>query len=598
MTVKNTGFLLDRLGQDCHPLQFLRELTQNAIEAVKRTGKPGQVVWDVDWTSLEQSGSGVMKLCVIDSGDGMTGAEMVEHINKLSSSGAEQSLSGNYGVGAKIAAATRNHEGLIYLSWKRGQGSMIHLWRNPEDGTYGLRQQQRADGTYCDFLEIDDAIKPDIIGDHGTMIVLLGNSPEANTIDAPPNAAGPSRWMAKYLNSRYFRFPDGVTIKCREGWNFQRSDKDRNLVRTLHGQERYLQEHAEAKGSVELEPNAAAHWWILKDEPALTNNSGFIESSGHAAALYQDELYEMSTGRSGTARLQQFGVIFGMRQVVIYIQPHSKAESKLTTNTARTTLLVNNEQLPWSDWAADFREKMPTELESFIQEKASASENPDHSKSIRERLKPLLDMFKISRYRPHRFGELQLDDEASVRGGRPRTGQGQGTPGEANGKGSNKRGGILGNIYSMFEKRNGTPAEKVQPDPFPRVNWVCLSDGTREPNFLEDRAAKFIEDQNLLLINADFRVFSDMVNKWHKEFGGGEAVKKTVADVVRNWFEQSLVETVMGVQALKGSREWTMQNIQDALSEEAMTAAVMQRYHVNNNVKRELGAKLGKHQIA
>jgi len=154
MTVKNTGFLLDRLGQDCHPLQFLRELTQNAVEAVKRTGKPGQVVWDVDWTGLEQSGSGVMKLCVIDNGDGMTGPEMVEHINKLSSSGAEQSLSGNYGVGAKIAAATRNHEGLIYLSWKQGQGSMIHLWRNPQDGTYGLRQQQRADGTYCDFLEI------------------------------------------------------------------------------------------------------------------------------------------------------------------------------------------------------------------------------------------------------------------------------------------------------------------------------------------------------------------------------------------------------------------------------------------------------------
>jgi hypothetical protein len=33
LTVSNTGFLLDRLGQDCHPLQFLRELTQNAIEA-------------------------------------------------------------------------------------------------------------------------------------------------------------------------------------------------------------------------------------------------------------------------------------------------------------------------------------------------------------------------------------------------------------------------------------------------------------------------------------------------------------------------------------------------------------------------------------
>ncbi len=35
LTVSNTGFLLDRLGQDCAPLQFVRELTQNAIEAIR-----------------------------------------------------------------------------------------------------------------------------------------------------------------------------------------------------------------------------------------------------------------------------------------------------------------------------------------------------------------------------------------------------------------------------------------------------------------------------------------------------------------------------------------------------------------------------------
>ena len=106
MTVKNTGFLLDRLGQDCHPLQFLRELTQNSIEAIQRAGGCGNIFWDVDWNHYALTG--IMKLCIMDAGDGMTGAEMVEHINKLSSSGAEQSLSGNYGVGAKIAAATRN----------------------------------------------------------------------------------------------------------------------------------------------------------------------------------------------------------------------------------------------------------------------------------------------------------------------------------------------------------------------------------------------------------------------------------------------------------------------------------------------------------
>src|SRR5438094_5921062 len=122
------------------------------------------------------------------------------------------------------------------------------------------------------------------------MIVLLGGSDEQNTMEAPPSAAAASRWISKYLNTRYYSMPVKVVLRAREGWQFPRSDKDRHVMRTLVGQERYLNDHAAAKGQVVLEPNAVAHWWILKDEPALSNNSGFIESSGHMAALYQNEL--------------------------------------------------------------------------------------------------------------------------------------------------------------------------------------------------------------------------------------------------------------------------------------------------------------------
>src|SRR5471032_2060100 len=94
MTVDKVGFLLDRLGRDCSPLQYLRELTQNSIEAIQRTGTPGQIVWDVDWMSYDL-GSGPMKVCLIDTGDGMTGPEMIKFINQLSSSGSEQSFTGN-----------------------------------------------------------------------------------------------------------------------------------------------------------------------------------------------------------------------------------------------------------------------------------------------------------------------------------------------------------------------------------------------------------------------------------------------------------------------------------------------------------------------
>lgn len=35
MSVENMTFMLDRLHRDCSPLQYIRELTQNGIEAIE-----------------------------------------------------------------------------------------------------------------------------------------------------------------------------------------------------------------------------------------------------------------------------------------------------------------------------------------------------------------------------------------------------------------------------------------------------------------------------------------------------------------------------------------------------------------------------------
>lgn len=589
MSVQNVGFLLDRLGQDCHPLQYLRELTQNSIEAILRTGVAGEVAWDLDWTTYDLQG--VQKLCVTDTGDGMTGDEMVRFINSLSSSVAVQSLTGNYGVGAKIAAATRNPAGVLYLSWKNGEGAMIHLSKDRDTGQYGLRQWPRRDGTYGHFLPLDDDVKPEPIRSSGTKVVLIGKSDDTNTMQAPPGVASPSRWISKYLNTRYFRFPKGVVVKAREGWDFPRSDQDRNYFRTLTGQQQYLEQHCSSSGSLDLS-DAVAHWWILRDEAAITNNSGFIESAGHVAALHNDELYELANGRAGMSLLQQFGVIFGYRYVVIYVEPRTGDGRTLSTNTSRTALLVNNTPLPWADWANEFREKLPKEIEALVSEKAAASANTDHAKSIRERLNDVMDLFRLSRYRPTPLGTVNIDMDRMARGGiatvpprEPRLAGEGGRPGTP--------GGTTGNVYAVFEKAGGPLGKKVNPDPFPKVNWVSVKDDTRESGDIEDRAAKYLTDQNQLLINGDFRVFSDMTTFFVKEFGNNPAVNDLVRTAVRGWFEQALVEAVMGVQALINSKEWSSEDIDQALSEEALTTAVMQRYHVHFAVKRELGSKLG-----
>ena len=588
ISVAQTGFLLERMAKDCGELQFLRELTQNSIQAILRTPeKKGEIVWDVDWTTFDLTG--VHKLSVTDNGDGMTGEDMIRHINHLSSSGGVQAHNANYGVGAKIAAATRNPGGLVYLSWRGGVGSMIHFWKDPQTGDYGLMQMRRPDDTWGHWGHVENAVRPELIDSHGTKVVLYGSANDSNTMASPDGAASPTKWIRKHLNTRYFRFPEGITVKAREGWEYDRSDKDRNVLRTITGQQKYLEEHASARGTVDL-TNAKAHWWILKSEDSLLGNSGFIASTGHVAALWNDELYEMSSGRANTAALQNFGVIFGYSQVVIYVEPVESAGVEIITNTARTNLILNSRPLPWADWQEEFREAMPEEIVQHMEAAAASSKESDHKESIKERLKQIEELFKLSRYRPLRGGQLLVSGDTQASGGGTRTSGGKEFA--ASGAGVQQPGSTP-SIYSLFLTDSGVPGGTAKPDLFPQVRWVSVTDGTRTQGDMEDRAAKYLERDNMLQINADFRVFTDMTKRWSEHFKSVAGAQLVVQEVVREWFEQSLVEAVLSSNTLRNAQHWSIESVRAMLSEEGLTAVVLPRWHIEQSIKRALGSKFG-----
>jgi hypothetical protein len=585
MSVSNMTFMVDKLGEDCTPLQFVRELTQNAIESIAKSPETkGELRWDVAWN--HQALTGQTKLSVIDNGVGMTGEEMVEYINKLSSSMHEQSRHGNFGVGAKISALPRNPEGLVYLSWKDGTGYIVHLWRDPENNVYGMKRMRHPDGREEYWGYVDNTLKPDPIKDNGTMVILLGNSDVDNTMVAPPNTRMPSRWILRYLNSRYLRFPSGISVRAREGWDKGPSDRH-SFLREVTGQKPWLDENSQHKGVVQLS-SANAHWWILKD--AVDDDSGHYCGGGHVAALYQEELYELLEGRAGVARLQGFGVIFGCSRVVLYLEPKTDASVSVTANIARTSLVSNGEPLPWSEWAADFRDNLPQPIADLMEEISANSSPSDHRAAIRERLKRLRELFKFSRYRPSKNGAHEIDSDALSPGGTP---QRNGSTGGGGGGGGGK-GGRAGDVYALFlSTRGGVPAEEVASPIEPERQWVTLADNTRTQGDLEDRAARFLPDQNLLLINGDFRVFTDMTDRWAKKYAHVPGARKQVDQVVREWFEQQLVETVMGAMALRQTGQWTLDELRQLWNEQSLTAAVLPRYHVDSAISRGVGTRLG-----
>jgi hypothetical protein len=353
-----------------------------------------------------------------------------------------------------------------------------------------------------------------------------------------------------------------------------------------------LGKYSDQDGVVPLE-GCDVHWWILDDSDARRSYS--LPNSGHFAALHKDELYELTTGRAGTARLQQFGVIFGADRVVLYVEPKNGGARRLTSNTARSQLLLDGSTLPYADWAAEFRaEKMPQEIRDYMDAVISGARGADHRQSIEERLKNYSKLYRLSRVRP-RSGGKNAAGATTESTDLPEAGGGGSSKPERSKK-TKKARDTTGDVLASALAAEGLDAEEAEegPPPLPRIKWLSENDDppSRAPEELEDRAAKYLPEVNMLQINADFRVFVNMVEHWCNEYEL-ESDNEFVIEIVREWFEQTLIETVIGCQQLQGDRNWSSSDLEEVLSEVALTAAVMPRYHVANAIKRALGAKLG-----
>jgi hypothetical protein len=588
--VRNAPFTLELIARDVPFLQFLREFTRNGIEAIeafRASADPhfrGEVIWTYDRNLYDLTGQ--KKLVCIDTGVGMSAEELPVYVNELAASGKAQGLAENYGIGAKVSAAHSNPRGLIYCTWQHGSGSMVELGRD-STGVWGMRQHQLADGSIASVVPLDDAGKPpELVGlDHGTMVVFLGRSDEQDTTLPPPELENRDKWISKALNQRFYDLPDYLEVKVLE-----RKLDGSEYLRAVRGQRHFLEQHTIATGVTAIE-GARVRWRILDDKhKERAKQAGIWASTGHGAALFQHELLELTTAaRGGYRRVQDFGIRFGYERVILYIEPDLQGRT-VTTDTARARVLIDGEPLPWDHYAEAFEANMPAELRTFQEEIASGSSAKDHRTAIRDRLNKVRELFKITRYRPNPDGHEQLDQPNL--GGKPATHSDKPKrPGGSPGGG----GGRAGNIYALFEKRGGENGDRINTNNLPDIEpvWVSVDDSTRAAPHLEDRAARYDHRHNRLEINADFRAYRDLIQRWSDRYPSAPGASTVVSDCVAQWWEQALIETVLGVLALRGSPYWSERVITEALSEVALSAAVMQRYHLDVVVRRELAKILG-----
>lgn len=602
MTIGNLTFLVDRLGLDCAGLQFVRELNQNALEAIAKrraTGWSdlGQVIWDIDWKLLEAHG--IFKLQVSDNGCGMTGPQIEGYINSLSASGSEQGFNKNFGVGAKISAGKDNPHGLVYKSWVDGKGVIATFWRDPMVG-YGLRQYE-VDGYFSYFAPITNELRDVPVDTNGTSVTLLGSSHEENTYW---KSQYKQKWLIQYLNSRYFDLPNDVIIKVRdfsqadpENWPTSREvgmHEGGSQLRTIRGMKHYLDKYCETSGVVDLK-TAIVHWYLLQDGQNVSG--GVWDDKSHVAALFQSELYDVKRVREARSELISFGIIYGQSRVVLYVEPKTELLN-VVANTARSNLLIvdgdKSIPLPWATWAAEFRDRMPDALREMMEDIVSRADTGSFADEVKRRLREMKDLLRMSRYRRTSAGTVSVSGEAPGGVVRP-AGRSLETKTHSTASGA---GGSAANLYAAYLAADGDQAEQLQNrDTTPEVRWVSVVDGTRDHGLLEDKAARYVPEQNLILANSDFRGFQRIIEVLGEEYP--HADPSTVKRVVQSWTTLQLIEAVLGIRSLQGSPEWSSsEDVNRAMSEEALTAVVMARYAALSQMKRQLGGTVGRAEVA
>ena len=139
---------------------------------------------------------------------------------------------------------------------------------------------------------------------------------------------------------------------------------------------------------------------------------------------------------------------------------------------------------------------------------------------------------------------------------------------------------------------DGIRSRKVAPDPFPDVKWTSLSDGTRDEEDTTDRAARYEPGDHIILANGDFQGFQDVIKFFCEKLEDIPHAAEIVVKTVRNVYAQTLMETVAGALALKHRPSWNDDDVAKAYSQEALTAACMNRSYQVMNIKRMVGSDL------
>lgn len=409
--IVGASHFVNRMFQACGPYQWAREFLKNSLEAGAT-----RVEFGIEWQAVSLLGR--YRRTIVDDGCGMDREELRKFFSTLGAGAKEiGGVHDNFGVGAKIAALPWNPDGVVVVSYVNGQGSMIWIMLDEETGDYELREFASEDGMQCvidpssvEWPDVDwSLLKPDWLGDHGTIVVLLGSESNSDTVLGNPDSGETDiKGVSVFLNSRFWELGDTevtvVEVRSSKPTSWPLGPDDRNDARRpnnrrIWGARYYLDRidtsagRLASSGAVLLDDERVrAEWYLWEgDRPAIHS---YAKKNGYIAYRYRDELFQLTSHK---AHFRYFGVIESAVQSNLWIilEPQhfqlDGARWGVHPDQSRNRLIFtgNGEkgvEPPLVDWGFEFANHIPAEILEAIRQARGEGSGTIQDEEYRRRL--------------------------------------------------------------------------------------------------------------------------------------------------------------------------------------------------------------------
>lgn len=588
LEVTDEAFLVASLIERCPKTMMIRELLMNALEAAKLAPQDQR---EVEFSALQVDGAS--KLCIWNTGTGMDAAELMHICNIASSLGKEKSLTGNFGMGAKVASLPSNQRGMRYRSCKNGTVHEVLLCKR--DGIYGrLRRYHPDTGEYLEVIDVTDIAKVEgrTLAHDWTEVVLLGNDPEQDTVMNPYNGdpQQDTQWLATYLYHRFYRLPNGVKVTLLKGTH--KLDGSRQFS-TIPGRLSFFEKYE----TVELNGGIKIHYIYDAPYEKATGSghnksiSGAIASAVSTCAIvHKDEMYDTKKGRSWTFEAPIYGVPFGAKHISVHIE--LPADTAVVPESYRRFLQYTQgeqQQVSCHDFADLVRENRPQWLIDLIRSLAPDSESSD---DIRNELQKLLNQLRVQRVSPK---VVQVGTVVVGTGPGPASNSGNGTTNNETDEGRRSKPTDL-SVLPTGAKR----AELFKNlERAPEIILLHEESEVEEKGF-KGRAARYIMEANQLFVNMLYPSVADMKAQLETEYAGASDLE-LMRTLAKQNSEKTMISrvgrTVVYALAKQLNKEWDQKALEAASSPESLSMAADDFQDAMQSIRRAISKALGTSRV-